>query len=123
MDETTGENSTEIIGRHGCVSEIDHLSHYSVTCKYVPVKSQNSCIFHFYIRDNGESCFQVDDASLPHDGNSTIVQAEICMCDRDRCNNDNPIPEVPTTTMAPGSAHRMPMASGLLLVIGMLSLY
>ena len=98
MDETTGENSTEIIGRHGCVAEIDHLSHYSATCKYVPGQSQDSCIFHFYIRDTGESCFQVDEASLPHDGNSTIVQAEICMCDRDRCNDDDPIPEVPTTT-------------------------
>ena len=103
VDETTGENSTEIIGRHGCVSDIDHLSQYSVTCKYGPVKSWDSRIFHVYFRDNGESCFQVDDASLPHDGNSTIVQAEICICDRDRCNDDDPIPEVPTTTtVAPG---------------------
>ena len=79
---------------------------------------------HFDFRDNGESCFQVDDASLPNDhGESTVVQAEICMCDRDRCNNDDPIPDIPTTTMAPGSADKIAVASVLVLVMGMLSLF
>jgi hypothetical protein len=39
---------------------------------------------------------------LDHDRNTTIAKAEICLCDRDLCNNDNPFPDVPTTTQAPG---------------------
>jgi hypothetical protein len=66
--------------------------------------------------DNGESCFQVDDAQLDHDRNTTITKAEICFCDRDLCNNANPIPDVPTTTPVPGSAGHV-VASVLILVI------
>jgi hypothetical protein len=106
IDEATGENSTQIVGRHGCAADMEHLSHYSATCK-----------------ENGESCWQVDDAQLDHDhgqGNVTIVEAEICLCGRDRCNNDDPIPEVPTTTAAPGSASQATFA--LLLLVSPLLL-
>merc|ERR1712037_829605 len=75
IDEATGENSTQIVGRHGCAADMEHLSHYSATCK-----------------ENGESCWQVDDAQLDHD----------------------PIPEVPTTTAAPGSASQATLALLLL---------
>jgi len=100
IDEATGENSTQMVARHGCAADMEHLSHYSATCK-----------------ENGESCWQVDDAQLDHDhgqGNVTIVEAEICLCGRDRCNNDDPIPEVPTTTAAPGSASQATLALLLL---------
>merc|ERR1711922_135151 len=75
---------------------MENLSHYSATCK-----------------DNGESCWQVDEASLDHNhgqGNATIIQAEICLCGRDMCNNADPVPEVPTTTAAPGSASQATVA-------------
>merc|ERR1711936_912131 len=34
VDDATGENSTQIIGRHGCAADMEHLSHYSATCKW-----------------------------------------------------------------------------------------
>jgi len=102
VDDATGENSTQIIGRHGCAADMEHLSHYSATCK-----------------ENGESCWQVDDAQLDHNhgqGNATIIEAEICLCARDRCNNADPVPEVPTTTAAPGSASQAATMALLLLI-------
>jgi len=96
VDDATGENSTMTVGRHGCAADMEHLSHYSATCK-----------------DNGESCWQVDEASLDHNhgqGNATIIEAEICLCGRDMCNNADPVPEVPTTTAAPGSASQATVA-------------
>jgi len=95
-----GNNSTEIIGRHGCAADIDHLGHYSATCE-----------------KNGESCWEVEDDSLDHDHDDghTIFQAEICLCGHDRCNVENPIPEIPTTTAAPGSGSQV--ASTLLTLL------
>jgi len=106
VDEATGENSTQIVGRHGCAADMEHLGHYSATCK-----------------ENGDSCWQVDDAQLDPNhgqGNVTIVEAEICLCSGDRCNNEDPIPEIPTTTTAPGSASQATLA--LLLLISPLLL-
>jgi len=103
VDEATGTNTTTIVGRHGCAADMEHLSHYSATCK-----------------ENGESCWQVDDAQLDPDhgqGNVTIIEAEICLCGRDRCNNADPVPEVPTTTTAaPGSASTQATLALLLLI-------
>jgi len=84
-----GNNATEIVGRHGCAQDVDHLGHYSATCE-----------------KNGDSCWEVEDSSLDHDHDDghTIFQAEICLCGQDRCNNEDPIPEIPTTTVAPGCA-------------------
>jgi len=90
-----GNNSTEVIGRHGCAQDVDHLGHYSATCE-----------------KNGDSCWGVEDASLDHDHDDghTIFQAEICLCGQDRCNNEDPLPEIPTTTTAPGSASHIASA-------------
>jgi len=86
-----GNNSTEIVGRHGCAQDVDHLGHYSATCD-----------------KNGDSCWEVEDDSLDHDHDDghTIFRAEICLCGQDLCNNEDPIPEIPTTTTtgAPSSA-------------------
>jgi len=108
VDEATGENSTQIIGRHGCAADMEHLSHYSATCK-----------------ENGESCWQVDDASLDHNhgnGNATITKAEICLCGHDRCNTEDPILETPTTTAAPGSSASQATLALLLLISSLLLL-
>jgi len=109
VDEATGTNTTTIVGRHGCAADMEHLSHYSATCK-----------------ENGESCWQVDDAQLDPDhgqGNVTIIEAEICLCGRDRCNNADPVPEVPTTTTgAPGSASTQATLAWLLLISSILLL-
>jgi len=96
-----GNNSTEIIGRHGCAADIDHLGHYSATCE-----------------KNGDSCWEVEDDSLDHDHDDghTIFRAEICLCGQDRCNNADPVPEIPTTTAAPGSSASH-VASALLTLI------
>merc|ERR1712192_173841 len=71
-------------------------------------------------KEYGESCWQVDDAQLDPDhgqGNVTIIEAEICLCGRDRCNNADPVPEVPTTTTgAPGSASTQATLAWLLLI-------
>merc|ERR1719348_120446 len=90
-----GNNSTEIIGRHGCAQDVDHLGHYSATCE-----------------KNGDSCWEVEDDSLDHDHDDghTIFRAEICLCGQDRCNNEDPIPEIPTTTAAPGSGSQIASA-------------
>ena len=84
---------------------MEHLSHYSATCKYAPHLPHDHLHHHqlphttaplasthflhliylmiifvtinFLIRDNGESCWQVDEASLDHDhgqGNATIIE-------------------------------------------------
>jgi len=85
-----GSNTTEIIGRHGCAQDVDHLGHYDALCE-----------------KNGNSCWEVEDDGLDHDHDTeghTLFRAEICLCDSDRCNNADPIPEIPTTTTAPGSA-------------------
>jgi len=79
VDEVTGENSTVVEGRHGCAQDLDHLAQYSVTCK-----------------EQGQSCFEVDRDSLEDRGNTTLTKVEICLCDAELCNNDDPIPEVPT---------------------------
>ena len=63
---------------------MEHLSHYSATCKY------KICICHchdfykrlteIFVRENGESCWQVDDASLDPNhgqGNATIFQVRL----------------------------------------------
>merc|ERR1719418_505787 len=79
---------------------MEHLSHYSATCK-----------------ENGESCWQVDDAQLDHNhgqGNATIIEAEICLCGQDRCNNADPVPEVPTTTAEIPTTTRGPNGPGCL---------
>ena len=90
MDEATGENSTTVIGRHGCYSSLDHLSQYGASC------DQTGAF--------GNTCFEVDADHLKPDStsNDTIILAEICLCDTDRCNSDDPIPPIPTTTAASG---------------------
>ena len=95
----------QTVGRHGCASAMEHLSHYSATCKYAPHLPHDHLHHHqlssttaplasmhlthlthpmiifiainLLIRDNGESCWQVDEASLDHDhgqGNATIIE-------------------------------------------------
>jgi hypothetical protein len=65
----------------------------------------------------------VEDDSLDHDHDDghTIFRAEICLCGQDRCNNADPVPEIPTTTAAPGSSASH-VASTLLTLILSLSL-
>jgi len=102
VDEATGENSTTVIGRHGCYSSLDHLSQYGATC------DQTGAF--------GNTCFEVDADHLKPDSssNDTIILAEICLCDTDRCNSDDPIPPVPTTP-APASSTTAALATILLL--------
>jgi len=86
VDPDTGENHTETIGRHGCTSMLDHMHEYNVTCK-----------------DNGESCQEITDQLPDHGDNTTMLMAEVCLCNHDYCNNENPIP-VPPTTPSPSTA-------------------
>ena len=56
----------QVVGRHGCAADMEHLSHYSAT--------------EIFVRENGESCWQVDDASLDPNhgqGNATIFQVRL----------------------------------------------
>lgn len=101
VDEATGENSTTVIGRHGCYSSLDHLSQYGATCDQTG--------------PFGNTCFEVDADHLKPDSssNDTIILAEICLCDTDRCNSDDPIPPVPTTP-APSSSTTAALATILL---------
>ena len=76
----------QVVGRHGCAADMEHLSHYSATCKYkiclsliafVIDKNFHKRLIKIFVRENGESCWQVDDASLDHNhgqGNATIFQ-------------------------------------------------
>ena len=50
----------------------------------------------YIVREQGQSCFEVERDSLPDRGNTTLTRAEICLCEAELCNNDDPIPEVPT---------------------------
>jgi len=88
IDEDTGENSTTIIGRHGCESDLNHIGEQTVLCS-----------------DYTDSCMNIDRSSLPDHthNNVTVSDIEICFCSGDRCNNDDPIPPEPTTTTTTGS--------------------
>eukprot|EP00091_Calanus_sinicus_P015536 TRINITY_DN3388_c0_g1_i8.p1 TRINITY_DN3388_c0_g1~~TRINITY_DN3388_c0_g1_i8.p1 ORF type:complete len:326 (-),score=81.87 TRINITY_DN3388_c0_g1_i8:164-1141(-) len=81
-DETTGEKSTVIIGRHGCESDLSHIGEQGVICS-----------------EHTDACVNIDHSSLPNinDNNVTITDMEICFCSGDRCNAEDPIPPEPTT--------------------------
>ena len=69
VDENTGENSTVIIGRHGCESDLSHIGEVGVLCS-----------------EHTDECVNVDHSSLPNinDHNVTITDMEICFCSGDR---------------------------------------
>ena len=69
IDETTGENSTVIIGRHGCESDLNHIGEQTILCS-----------------DYTDSCMNIDRGSLPdhNDNNVTVTDIEICFCSGDR---------------------------------------
>merc|ERR1711936_605125 len=85
IDEDTNEKSTVTIGRHGCESDINHNLEHEVLCSNHP-----------------NDCFNVENANLPdhHDNNVTVTDIEICFCDKENCNNDDPLPPEPTTDAA-----------------------
>jgi len=102
IDETTGENSTVIIGRHGCESDLNHIGEQTILCS-----------------DYTDSCMNIDRGSLPdhNDNNVTVTDIEICFCSGDRCNNDDPIPPEPTTTASPGGGASSLVSSIILLLL------
>jgi len=85
IDETTGENSTVIIGRHGCETDLSHIGEQTVLCS-----------------EHTDECVNIDHSSLPdhQDNNVTVTDIEICFCSGDRCNADDPLPPEPTTNAA-----------------------
>merc|ERR1712226_668853 len=90
VDEVTRENSTVVEGRHGCAQDLDHLAQYSVTFNKGALKPMS------ILREQGHSCFEVDLDSLEDRGNLTLTRVEICLCEAEKCNDDDPIPEVPS---------------------------
>merc|ERR1712142_457139 len=92
VDENTGENSTSVIMRHGCESDLNHIGEQTVLCS-----------------DHPDSCFNIDKSDLPDHTytNVTVTDTEICFCDEDRCNNEAPAtpttPAIPTTPATPTS--------------------
>eukprot|EP00091_Calanus_sinicus_P015535 TRINITY_DN3388_c0_g1_i6.p1 TRINITY_DN3388_c0_g1~~TRINITY_DN3388_c0_g1_i6.p1 ORF type:complete len:190 (-),score=43.70 TRINITY_DN3388_c0_g1_i6:132-641(-) len=74
-DESTGEKSTVVIGRHGCESDLSHIGEVGVLCS-----------------EHTDECVNVEHASLPNmqDHNVTITDMEICFCSGDRCNVEDP---------------------------------
>jgi len=89
VDEQTHENSTIIIGRHACETDIKTYSEQDVLCS-----------------EHTDECFHIERGTLPdhHDHNVTITDMEVCFCSGDRCNADDPIPPKPTTTGKPGGS-------------------
>merc|ERR1711915_193881 len=86
-DEATKQNTTDLIGRHGCKQELNHLPH----------PEQHKCVEH------QNECYNVDLSTLPDNDNVTITNVELCFCTTDKCNQEDPIfPEI-TTTSSPGS--------------------
>ena len=67
-NETSGTNTTEMIARHSCGSDIGELEGR-----------------HHYCSEHPNSCFNVDDATFPNKDNiSTITNIEVCFCSNDR---------------------------------------
>merc|ERR1711892_238251 len=85
IDEDTGENSTVMVGRHGCESDLNHIGEQTVLCS-----------------DHTDACLNIDRSSLPNhqDHNVTVTDVEICFCGGNRCNAEDPIPPAPTTGVA-----------------------
>jgi len=83
VDEETGENSTTIIGRHACESDLEHLAEFNAICS-----------------EHKNECYHVDQSTLGnhHHDNVTITDAEVCFCDTDRCNTMDPVPPIDDTT-------------------------
>merc|ERR1712243_70216 len=91
LDEATNETSIEIIGRHGCETDLNHIG-----------GRQHYCSEH------KDSCFNVDVSTLPDDNNVTITNIELCFCSTNECNSEDPIFPEPTTnqpTTASGNLH------------------
>jgi len=86
IDEDTGENSTVMVGRHGCESDLNHIGEQTVLCS-----------------DHTDACLNIDRSSLPNhqDHNVTVSDIEICFCSGDRCNAEDPIPPTEPTTVEP----------------------
>jgi len=91
LDEATNETSIEIIGRHGCGKDLNHVGDRDHYCS-----------------EHKDSCFNVDVSTLPHGDNVTITDIELCFCTTDECNAEDPIFPEPTTnqpTTASGNLH------------------
>jgi len=82
IDEDTGENSTVVVGRHGCETDLSHIGEETVLCS-----------------EHTDECVNIDHSSLPNhqDHNVTVTDIEICFCNGDKCNADDPLPPLPTT--------------------------
>merc|ERR1712087_36492 len=104
VNETSGTNSTELIAKHSCGSDLGEVEGR-----------------HHYCSEHPNSCFNVDDATFPnHDNISTITDIEVCFCSNDRCNAEDPIfPPPDTTTAAPGGSSAT-LASIVLVFLGAL---
>jgi len=74
LDEATNKTSIEIIGRHGCETELNHIG-----------GRQHYCSEH------KESCYNVDISTLPVEDNVDINDVELCFCGTDECNAVDPI--------------------------------
>merc|ERR1711892_1265550 len=85
IDEDTGENSTVIIGLHGCESDLNHIGGQTVLCS-----------------DHTDACLNIDRADLPNhqDHNVIVWDMEICFCSRDRCNGANQFKSTHTAATA-----------------------
>ena len=71
VNETSGTNSTELIAKHSCGSDLGEVEGR-----------------HHYCSEHPNSCFNVDDATFPnHDNISTITDIEVCFCSNDRLGN------------------------------------
>ena len=68
VNETSGTNSTELIAKHSCGSDLGEVEGR-----------------HHYCSEHPNSCFNVDDATFPDHGNQGIItDIEVCFCSNDR---------------------------------------
>merc|ERR1711936_9035 len=86
LDENGNVGRTEIIAKHGCGSDMGTIEGR-----------------HPYCSEHQDSCFDVDDSTLPSPSPSFVVtNIEVCFCSTDRCNEEEPI--FPEPAPAPGGA-------------------
>ena len=67
-DEATKQNTTDLIGRHGCKQDLNHIPH----------PEDHKCVEH------QDQCYNVDLSTLPDNDNVTISNIELCFCTTDR---------------------------------------
>ena len=90
----------EVIGRHGCESEVNNLPNgHKYYCRSVLLSTNvMSTPNKYYLlpaklcccSEHRDSCFNVDESTLPDgaDKNVTITDIEMCFCSTDRCSHN-----------------------------------